>query len=1170
MPLQATLTSFAFVPELDALSLCLSTGHLLLLYPNKGFDAAIEEVGVIQGGILAAAWSPDGEVFAIVGGLGQIMLMTSNWDVLWEKEAENNTPEFPQPTSPPGSPLPSPPTIASLSWRGDGKFLAVCTGKSVTNDSNEEEQCSLRVRVWTRETGELHSLGEPVQHICPAISWQPNNRHIYVAQHIHSYDSSTERPSLVSSQQQSFSKGTTTPATQNKDHAERGAQGQDPEVKYIGAWKRELQRRRAAEEARGYMASPNKILLFERNGLQHGDFDIACLDGKILALQWSPDSSLLAIVLQRKDHHNRDANEIAVQLWHRSNWHWYMKYERVFQYGNMERDTHIDPSAAGESSQNQSLNVFVSWSDFSSTPNSLVLRLLTSAGLYVSATFVWAPCVSPLGTAAVVDHRSVFITPLRLGIIPPPMCAVELKLPRAVSCIALCYTGGRESIAAVLSDGSIAVSRSCEDDYWEETLGYQLDTRAWNGPGSAKMLPDGVMDGKLVMNRIKEAFCQCMGGYSTADTSTDAREVALVCRSIAWMNAVSLLCVVAVAHTTDNNDHTCSSGDMLVELELELDGCPVTPNPNNASAPMEPSLDKTGDFCSALDARVVSVVNIKEKFGERVSVVTCTSRVHAPGALVHLKRPSKDDTRGIGCTATGNVVLVLPRSSHGNHPHDADALLQGDMCSAVASLPETCYQILSAPPVGYRPDDCDDFSIHNGTTSPPAAVVDPITVLNNDDHDDNSGHYNAMQAHYTRSMEPPAPKQVNTIGLSSIGRLYLNSTLLAKDATSFALRSWGPGGGMLTYTRHNHTMATIPLHSLLLHGGADIAPQLNHEYTSATSAAATTNTTTTTGNGILAATIVRATEDDALLVAVPADGVDVVYQAPRGNLETVRPRALVLPAVAALLDESDYKGSWKMATVNRLDLNILVDYRWPRFLYHAADFLLAVGSDMEVATFIASLNENSCVDVGGAYHNLVPSTCASNVGSTASQAETLLTLLPRDLQTIAMTNAGTIHNDILSEKKKVERVCRALREALIGDHQVEESGGGLPMNHQGGVHACDADAPHSDSNISREASHVQLHRSEWLRTELMSHAACNDLVAALLRVQCAKESELSGSCSRDGGGDSRAVSAEQGLKYLMLHSPEEEVYRAALSSYELELAYMVISHSQVGCIDTAH
>lgn len=49
-------------------------------------------------------------------------------------------------------------------------------------------------------------------------------------------------------------------------------------------------------------------------------------------------------------------------------------------------------------------------------------------------------------------------------------------------------------------------------------------------------------------------------------------------------------------------------------------------------------------------------------------------------------------------------------------------------------------------------------------------------------------------------------------------------------------------------------------------------------------------------SGILKA---RAVEQGSMIVSVPPEGTAVVLQMPRGNLETIHPRSLVLPAVAA-------------------------------------------------------------------------------------------------------------------------------------------------------------------------------------------------------------------------------------------------------------------------------
>jgi hypothetical protein len=77
-------------------------------------------------------------------------------------------------------------------------------------------------------------------------------------------------------------------------------------------------------------------------------------------------------------------------------------------------------------------------------------------------------------------------------------------------------------------------------------------------------------------------------------------------------------------------------------------------------------------------------------------------------------------------------------------------------------------------------------------------------------------------------------------------------------------------------------------------------------------------------NGTAATDVtVRSVEQGALLVAVPPGGVQAVLQMPRGNLEAVRPRALVLPAVAAALDAADFAGEPPLFSSMRQSTSIL-------------------------------------------------------------------------------------------------------------------------------------------------------------------------------------------------------------------------------------------------------
>lgn len=80
-----------------------------------------------------------------------------------------------------------------------------------------------------------------------------------------------------------------------------------------------------------------------------------------------------------------------MQVWHRSNWHWYLKHQRAFP-----------------NSEHQG-RVLVRWDD----QHAGRLHTVTGAGCYEMTQLQWQQCVSPMGTSMVVDGKQLLITPLR-------------------------------------------------------------------------------------------------------------------------------------------------------------------------------------------------------------------------------------------------------------------------------------------------------------------------------------------------------------------------------------------------------------------------------------------------------------------------------------------------------------------------------------------------------------------------------------------------------------------------------------------------------------------------------------------------------------------------------------------------------------------------------------
>jgi len=852
----------------------MSSGELVLVYlPDTledGGSVRVETVGEIEGGIAAAVWSPDGEYYAVVGSLGQFLLMNSQWDVLMEACVCSVECSDPQPTA-----YPEPDALdacsrgdykdyfrnnqltcrdVEVSWRGDCRYVATCSRVSPGGAG--------RIRVWDVESQKLHSIGEQSPGTIPVISWQPNGRVLCVAN-----DLDEDQVKEVSQLRQITH--------------EQGAQGQAPEVKHIGAWKRELKRREEASKARGDIMARSRVFLYERNGLQHGEFMLPG-QGRVQYMEWSPNSEMLVIIVKEQ---NKEISYVySVQVWCRSNWKWYMKFARTF------------PEMVGATA---------AWQE---SDNGTYLCVMTSQCSLSRIRFSWSYTNNSIyGTVAVVDGSLIGLTPLRHTMMPPPLCALNIDCSMPVVSVSFNRMGSNESIGALLCDGSVAVMVCEDEDNWESML---EDTQGADEiPTVAVVWPTLFKAHSIHHDQINTNF-----------------------RSICWSGSDYIVLIGQDLHGRD------------VVNTFKLDLLSMAMHPHSS---------------------IVSSGHI----------LAC-------------------------CSSIAFSKFICERDYGSCYEHDIDGNLNKMACKFEA----------------------------------PCEVISCASVH---------------------------PEQDALIGLDRKNRLYINSKMIANSVSSFVIHHSSAGGPHVLYTLKSHVIRTLPLALLVSKG---VPPIRAGDIT------------------------IRSIEEGSLLVACPRHGVDVVLQAPRGNLEIIRPRALVLPAIASALDAGNYRKAWSLATVNRLDLNILADYQWPLILDKVGSFMESIGSDSEVAGFLQALQPSNILAKDGQYSSVLG------------------------------------ESDLCDIQGKISSICESVRA------YVEET---------------------TKSDCRR-----------WLLTELTSYTKDNRIGAALARIKSIREEELQIQDPQKGIHNTSS-SAEAGLKHMLLYTQEEQVYRAALGEYELEMAYMVITYSQV-------
>ncbi|GBF99867.1 hypothetical protein Rsub_12507 [Raphidocelis subcapitata] len=1077
--------------ESEALFAALSSGELLLLNPAT---REVEEAGAIAGGVAAAAWAPDGEAVA-------------HWDVLAEVTIPREEAAAPPQAAAAaaaggggGGPNEAPAAEAwgeeggcgtvSIAWRGDGRYFATCSGGAGR---------ARRVHIWDREGCQLHATGEGGPDLTGAISWQPNGRHLYAA--------ARATPPEAAAAREAIAGAFAAAAAARLRDAGAGLVGGGGGGGGGGNG--------GGGGGAGCDGAPliDRVVLLERNGLRHGSFDLppalggggggggSCAGG-VRDLIWSPDSELLAVVLG-------PAGGWRVQVWHRSNWHWYLKQELPFP--------HLPPSGS----------LSAAWDE--ERPG--LLTAVSSDGECARAALRWGACVSARGTAAVVDGCDVLLTPFSRSNAPPPLCAARARFPRPVAALAFLDDDGAgcEALAVITSDGRLGLARAVEADCWEETVEEQQlwlrQSKAAARAAAGAAAPDAdagkaqpaAGEGKAqpaagaralpaqshlaLRQRVAGAWDEAHvllplgslaprngaangpGGGGGGDPNPPLAGGRRI-KAAAWLGPGRLL-LVAAPHPEPGLE--ASPGDVLVELTVRLPE-PLLSAPEGEAPPEAEPLEWEEAAVSYAGGSVLSAAPLP------------------PPALAGAAAAVGAAAPGAAAGAAGAAAALLQLASGAllrYEPGGGGAVPLG----AAASFPAPCSAFAPLP-------------------LPPAL---------------------------------PGAGGGAAVGLTPGGVLYCGPRAVAGGVTSFAVRWGGAGGAALLYTTRQSLLFTVMLRQLqsYVHKEPDVSslpapPSQRDPLKAAMSAAMRPAAPAAAARDVH----VRAVEQGARLVAAPAGGAAAVLQLPRGNLETVAPRLLVLSSALGALAARDYRAAWGVAVAQRLDPNLLVDFRWPAFLGEAAAFVEAIADPADICDLLFALKPGSVLSPGGLYAGLERATGLDG-GSPGAQN-------------------GSPGPAV--EGGKVSAVCAAVRAAAAAA-DARRGGGGT-----GGG-------------------------GRMLRVVVTSHARSDppDLEGALLAVREAKEAAIAsgavpavsgqppavgdaGSDDEDddaiGDGDSGAPvvstavngpagggaagagggaaggAAEAALRHLLLHVDADSLYRAALGLYDLPLAFMVVSHAQ--------
>lgn len=756
----------------------------------------------------------------------------------------------------------------------------------------------------------------------------------------------------------------------------------------------------------------DRIIFYERNGLRRGDFAIPGEDeARVTSLAWSADSACLGVAVRYAK-----TGERAVQIWTRSNMHWYLKHE-----------TRYDASEG---------KVCMEWDLESGS----TLRAYTERGLLERFNLFWETTVSDCGTCAVVDGDALLITPMFRTPIPPPLCAAKIVFDAPVVAAAFKphrRSGDAETIAALLSTGEIATATSAVGTDWEHTADAFADSEA-----------------AATWSRWNDNEVPCDAARVVLPSQRDANALA---EHLTWVDDSHLVHVVRRGED-DVSEIVLTPIDARGEVSRRIVPEAIGALTSSNGAAFALARDSANAY--AVDASD-TVAGGGEAFGD--ARIVRSSGVPSPASAAKIV-----SARGLDVGARYVAELGVAA----NEPAGALVTLDAKGNLRIGNV-DVASRVTSFAIHVAAGDGC-------AVTTPDASADVAAVARDASRWGADADAPSARVAYVTREHQ---------LLVAEVGDIIANGAKVravahvAEDDAHIghwlAERSAADGARMgdITYSDLHQRMRRA------------MRPEA-----AKTAADATT----------------RQVEDGARIVACAPGTTSVVLQMPRGNLETVAPKALVLPAVACALRAGRYKDAYKLAAKQRVDLNLIVDYGWPNFIDAAEAFVKDVDSAEAIMELLESLDDEDITAPGNIYEELVrlyPPTVGVKTEDTGS--------------------GGTAK---VENTKKIESTCAAIRSAI------EAHGAG----------------------------------GKWELAVLTSYASGDnpDLGSALRRVAALRERELDESAANAlnvsaSAQKSADVDAAAALKHLLYLVGSKTLYSGALGTYDLSLAYLVAQHAQM-------
>ncbi|KAM4054060.1 elongator complex protein 1 isoform 1-T2 [Anomaloglossus baeobatrachus] len=243
------------------------------------------------------------------------------------------------------------------------------------------------------------------------------------------------------------------------------------------------------------------------------------------------------------------------------------------------------------------------------------------------------------------------------------------------------------------------------------------------------------------------------------------------------------------------------------------------------------------------------------------------------------------------------------------------------------------------------------------------------------------------------------------LGITDRSRLFINNLVVATNITSFAIYE-----DFLLLTTHSHTCRCVSLRD-----------------TSVKALETLLNSTSNTNDETI-----RKVERGSRIVTVVPQDTKVVLQMPRGNLETIHHRALVLAQIRKWLDNGLFRDAFECMRKLRINLNLIYDHNPKAFLDNVELFVKQIDSVNYINLFLTEVKEEDVTTTMYPTHS--PSTAPSTHKSGAKKVDIIC-----DIMRVVMEKLNPQKYCLSILTSHVRKSTPELETALQKVHELRES-----------------------------------------------------------------------------------------------------------------------------------